>query len=284
MGPIWPAPILRTRSVVQDSRLQLSAINGTAPVYLVGAGPGDPELLTVKAHRLINEAEVVVYDRLVAPAILDLIPKGTSRIYVGKAPKCHSMVQEEINVLLVKLARAGRMVVRLKGGDPYIFGRGSEEALFLRRHGVPVNIVPGITAASGCAAALGVPLTHRGMASGVRFAAGHRQCDGALDLNWASLADPDTTLVVYMGLSTAQRISAELIAAGLDAETPAAAIASGTTAGQQVCVATLETLSDRLAASDLAAPVLIVIGRVVSLADMDADEWRSSAVDELSYG
>ena len=269
---------------MQVSRLPTSATKPVAPVYLVGAGPGDPELLTMKAHRLINEAEVVVYDRLVAPAILDLIPKGASRIYVGKAPKCHSMVQEEINNLLVKLARAGRMVVRLKGGDPYIFGRGSEEAVFLKQHGVPVTIVPGITAASGCAAALGVPLTHRGLASGVRFAAGHRQRDGALDLNWASLADPDTTLVVYMGLSTAQQIAAELIGAGLDAETPAAAIASGTTAGQKVCVATLGTLPDRLGESDLTAPVLIVIGRVVTLVDTEIDEWRSNAADELSYG
>ncbi len=270
--------------MTSDSRFPSSAAKPVAPVYLVGAGPGDPELLTVKAHRLLGEADVVVYDRLVAPAVLDLVPKGTSRIYVGKAPRCHHMVQDEINALLVKLAHAGRMVVRLKGGDPYVFGRGSEEAMFLNQHGVPVNIVPGITAASGCAAALGVPLTHRGLASGVRFVTGHRQRDGDLDLNWASLADPDTTLVVYMGLSTIDQISGELIAAGLSADTPAAAIAEGTTTAQKMCVSTLADLPDRLAQSKLHAPVLIVIGRVVSFVAANAKDCRVAPIDGLSYG
>jgi len=238
-----------------------------APVYLVGAGPGDPELLTLKAHRLIAQAEVLVYDRLVAQAILDIVPKGTSRIYVGKAPKCHRMVQDEINALLVKLARAGRRVVRLKGGDPYIFGRGSEEAAFLRRHGVPVEVVPGVTAAAGCAAAVGIPLTHRGLATGVRFVTGHRGQDRSLDLNWQSLADPDTTLVVYMGLSTLAQSTAELVAAGLPADTPAAAISNGTLPEQRVIVGTLEDIVGRIEKAGFRPPTLAIIGRVVSLID-----------------
>lgn len=238
-----------------------------APVYLVGAGPGDPELLTLKAHRLLGEAEVVVYDRLVAQAILEIVPKGTSRIYVGKAPKCHRMVQDEINALLVKLSRAGRRVVRLKGGDPYIFGRGSEEVAFLRRHGVPVEVVPGVTAAAGCAAAAGIPLTHRGLATGVRFVTGHRGNDRSLDLNWRSLADPDTTLVVYMGLATLGRLSRELVEAGLPPDTPAAAVASGTLPEQRVIVGTLDSLVGRIEAAGLRPPTLAIIGKVVSLVD-----------------
>jgi uroporphyrin-III C-methyltransferase len=238
-----------------------------APVCLVGAGPGDPELLTLKAHRLISEAEVVVYDRLVAQAILDIVPKGTSRIYVGKAPKCHRMVQDEINALLVKLARAGRRVVRLKGGDPFIFGRGSEESAFLRRHGVPVDVVPGVTAAAGCAAAAGIPLTHRGLATGVRFVTGHRGNDCSLELNWQSLADPDTTVVVYMGLSTLGQLTRELVAAGLPSDTPAAAISNGTLPDQRVIVGTLENLIERIAEVRLRPPTLAIIGRVVSLVD-----------------
>lgn len=238
-----------------------------APVFLVGAGPGDPELLTVKAQRLIGEAEVVVYDRLVAQAILDTVPKGTSRIYVGKAPKCHRMVQDEINALLVKLARAGRRVVRLKGGDPYIFGRGSEEAAYLRMHGIPVEVVPGVTAAAGCAAAAGIPLTHRGLATGVRFVTGHRGNDRSLDLNWRSLADSDTTLVVYMGLSTLRPLSRELVAAGLSPDTPVAAIANGTLPEQRVVVGTLETIVPLIEAAGLQPPTLAIIGRVVSLTD-----------------
>lgn len=242
-------------------------IRNVAPVHLVGAGPGDPELLTLKAHRLIGEAEVVVYDRLVAQAILDIVPKGTSRIYVGKAPKCHRMVQDEINALLVKLARAGRRVVRLKGGDPYIFGRGSEEAAFLRSHGVPVEVVPGVTAAAGCAAAVGIPLTHRGLATGVRFVTGHRGSDRSLDLNWQSLADPDTTLVVYMGLATLERLSRELVDAGLPPDTPAAAVANGTLPEQRVIVGTLDSLVGQIEAAGLRPPTLAIIGKVVSLVD-----------------
>jgi len=244
-----------------------------ATVYLVGAGPGDPELLTLKAHRLLNEADVVVYDRLVSAGVLDLVPPGASRIFVGKAANRHTMVQAEINKLLVKLAHAGRTVVRLKGGDPFVFGRGSEEADVLVSHGIPFEVVPGITAASGCTAALGIPLTHRGLATGVRFVTGHCRGDQPLDLNWASLADPETTLVVYMGLAHLERISRQLILHGLPADTPAVAIANGTTAGQRVCRAGLGDIAEAVAAVDLTPPVLTVIGRTVGLADRWLEQW-----------
>ncbi len=248
---------------------------GAPLVHLVGAGPGDPDLLTVKALRLLQGAEVVVYDRLVSPAILELVPACAARIYVGKADGRHTLPQDEINALLVKLARSGHGVVRLKGGDPFVFGRGSEEAEHLARHGIAFEIVPGVTAASGCTAGFGIPLTHRGLASGVRFVTGHCREDGELELNWASLADPDTTLVVYMGLATLRKIARRLIEAGLPADTPAAAIAKGTTPGQTLCRGTLADLPRKTAGTTLKAPVLIVIGRVVTMAEvLDALPWQ----------
>jgi uroporphyrin-III C-methyltransferase/precorrin-2 dehydrogenase/sirohydrochlorin ferrochelatase/uroporphyrin-III C-methyltransferase len=251
-------------------------------VYLVGAGPGDPELLTVKAARLLGQAGVVVFDRLVGERIMDLVPPGAMRIYVGKASKVHPLSQAEINDLLVRLARPGRVVVRLKGGDPFVFGRGSEEAAHLACHGVPFEVVPGITAASGCAAAAGIPLTHRGLATGVRFLTGHCRTGAGLDLNWASLADPDTTLVVYMGLANLGEIVARLIAAGLPPDTPAAAIASGTTEHQRLCRSGLSELPVRVAEAELRAPVLNVIGRVVGA----TSAWGEVAMPEgeVSYG
>lgn len=238
---------------------------GVPTVTLVGAGPGDVELLTVRAVRRLQSAEVVVYDRLVSRDILDLIPKGTARIYAGKASGDHARPQDDTNDLLVKLAHAGHRVVRLKGGDPLVFGRGSEEALHLARHGVDCEIVPGVTAAAGCAASLGLPLTHRGLASGVRFVTGHCCAGRPLDLNWASLADPDTTLVVYMGLAHISEIACRLIEAGLPSDTPAAAVANGTLADERVVVASLATLADRVQLAGLSAPVLFVIGRVVEV-------------------
>lgn len=255
-------------------------------VYLVGAGPGDPELLTVKAARLLERADAVVYDRLISEAVLDLVPRGAMRVYVGKASGVHHLSQDEINELLLRLARPGRVVVRLKGGDPFIFGRGSEEAAYLARHGVPFAIVPGITAASGCAAAAGIPLTHRGLATGVRFITGHACAGRELDLDWTSLADPKTTLVVYMGLANLPEISARLIGAGLPAATPAAAIASGTTEKQRICATTLAELPEAVARAGLAPPVLVVIGRVV-----EAMAWMNhpcaptdAAVDRIGHG
>ena len=198
-----------------------------ASVALVGAGPGDPELLTLKALRHFQTADVVVYDRLVSAAILALIPPGVQRICAGKAPGEHLLAQDAINALLVRLARAGRRVVRLKGGDPYVFGRGGEEALHLVAHGVPFEVVPGITAASGVLAAAGIPLTHRGMATGVRLITGHTCESDDLDIDWRTLADPATTLVVYMALASLARFRDGLIGAGLAPSTPAVAIASG---------------------------------------------------------
>jgi uroporphyrin-III C-methyltransferase/precorrin-2 dehydrogenase/sirohydrochlorin ferrochelatase/uroporphyrin-III C-methyltransferase len=238
------------------------------PVHLVGAGPGDPELLTLKALRVLQAADVVVYDKLVADAILALIPTGATRIFAGKVARNHHMPQPEINALLINLARSGRRVVRLKGGDPFLFGRGGEEAEALAQHGLPFVVVPGVTSASGCSAYAGIPLTHRGLAHGVRFVTGHTQDeDGSLDLNWASLADPDTTLIVYMGRTNAEQIAEQLIAHGLPADTPAAAIVNGTRPEQQTLLSTLARLPERIAALGQAAPTLLVIGRVVALAD-----------------
>lgn len=235
-------------------------------VYLVGAGPGDPDLLTVKALRLIQQAEVVVYDRLVGRDIVGLIPRHAERVFVGKAPRNHAMAQHDINALLVRLAQSGRTVVRLKGGDPYVFGRGSEEALTLVEHGIPFEIVPGVTAATGCGAYAGIPLTHRGLATGVRFVTGHGKDDQELEHNWESMADPNTTLVLYMALMNLVDIRARLIGAGMDPAMPVAVVAAGTTEGQIVRTGTLEDLPERLAGADLPAPCLIIIGRVVSLA------------------
>ena len=247
-------------------------------VYLVGAGPGDPDLLTVKARRLLTErAEIVVYDRLISDEIMDLVPPGTTRIFAGKAANRHTLPQDEINELLVRLARSGRSVVRLKGGDPFVFGRGSEEAEHLARHGIPFEVVPGITAASGCAAYAGIPLTHRGTATGVRYVTGHSRAGVDLDLNWRSLADPDTTLVIYMGLTHLREISRRLITAGLAPETPAAAIASGTTRDQRICTGTLADLPLRVEDEGLRPPVLVVIGHVVSLADVIGEAERADA-------
>lgn len=236
-------------------------------VHIVGAGPGDPELLTLKALRAIEAAEVVVYDRLLSAEILALIPPGAMRIFAGKARGHHAQSQDETNDLLVKLARAGHRVVRLKGGDPFVFGRGSEEAAHLVCHGIPFEVVPGVTAAAGCAASVGIPLTHRGRATGVRFVTGHCRDDEPLDLNWASLADPETTLVIYMGLAHIAEVACRLIDAGLAADTPAAAVANGTLPNETLRIGSLATIADLAQREALKAPVLFIVGRVVELAD-----------------
>lgn len=236
------------------------------PVSLVGAGPGDPDLLTIKALRLIQSADVVVYDRLVSDAILDLIPPGTTRIFAGKRAKRHYMPQNEINELLVSLAQSGRKTVRLKGGDPFTFGRGSEEAESLAALGLPFEVIPGITASSGCTAYAGIPLTHRDLATSVRFITGHRRDGQDLDFDWKELADARQTLVIYMGLQNIERIAASLIKAGLEGATPAAAIQKGTLKDQKTCITTLGDLPHRVVEDGFGAPTLIVIGQVVSLA------------------
>ncbi|MBI4968929.1 MAG: uroporphyrinogen-III C-methyltransferase [Rhodospirillales bacterium] len=253
-------------------------------VHLVGAGPGDPDLLTVKAERLIRAADVVVYDRLVGEGVLGLIPAGTMRVFVGKESGHHILPQERINDLLLSLARAGRQVVRLKGGDPYIFGRGGEEALFLVRHGVAVEVVPGVSAASGIGALAGIPLTHRGLASSVRFVTGHARENGRLDLDWQGLADPDCTLVIYMGLTTAPTIAAQLIAAGRPAATPVALIENGTTEAERRIIATLADLPQAIERHGLKPPTLILIGKVVGLAAELGAAEDGPAADAVKHG
>ncbi len=240
-------------------------MNQSRKVYLVGTGPGDPDLLTVKALRLIQNADVVIYDRLVSEGILEQIPAGVSKIYVGKKTGNHTLPQDEINQLLLTLADTKRSIVRLKGGDPFIFGRGSEEALLLAQNGIKVEIVPGITAASACTTYAGIPLTHRGLSQGVQIVTGHSQADQPLELDWASLADENKTTVIYMGFANRELISHKLIEAGLDKNTPAAAIQNGTTAKQKSILTTLENLTEDT--SMLQAPVIFVIGKVVSLAN-----------------
>ncbi len=234
-------------------------------VSLIGAGPGDPELLTVKALKRIQNAEIVVYDRLVSQEIMDLVPPKTALYPVGKKPRSHPIPQEEINQLLVDLAREGKRVVRLKGGDPFIFGRGSEEAAELVIAGIDYEVVPGITAAQGCASSLNLPLTHRGLATGLRYVTGHCQKDIPLDLDWASLADPNTTLVVYMGLSAIEQISGKLIEHGMPANMPAVAISKGTTSEERKVFGTLSSIGDLAKAARLPAPTLFMIGDVVGL-------------------
>jgi len=233
-------------------------------VYLVGGGPGNPDLLTLRAARLIAGASSVVYDNLVGKEILELIPPGTERIYVGKQAGNHTLPQEEINALLVRLARAGKSVVRLKGGDPFVFGRGGEEIEELRQHGIPFEVVPGVTAASGMAAYAGIPLTHRDHAQSCTFVTGHLK-DGSVGLDWPALARANQTIVIYMGIGALPVICGQLMAHGLTGTTPSAVVQNATLANQRVVEGTLATLPGMVLGSGIVPPALIVVGDVVLL-------------------
>ncbi len=249
-------------------------MTGTGQVFLIGAGPGAADLLTLRALRMLEAADAVVYDRLVSPEILAYAPPSARMVPVGKAPGRHTVPQDLINEILAELACQGLTVARLKGGDPLIFGRGSEEAAYLAERGIAVEYAPGITAAQGMAAATGVPLTHRGLATGVRYVTGHRAADARLDLDWTSLASEETTLVVYMGAANIAEIALRLMAEGLPGSLPVLAVSEATTPRETRALSRLDRIGLEMAARPMPAPVLFVIGHVVSLyrADVPA-EW-----------
>jgi uroporphyrin-III C-methyltransferase/precorrin-2 dehydrogenase/sirohydrochlorin ferrochelatase len=235
-------------------------------VYLVGGGPGDPDLLTFRALRLMQQADVVVYDRLVSKEVLELVRRDAEKLYAGKERDNHAIPQEDINQLLVRLAREGKRVLRLKGGDPFIFGRGGEEIATLAAEGIPFQVVPGITAAAGCAAYSGIPLTHRDYSQAVVFVTGHLQ-DGSVNLNWKALAQPNQTVVFYMGLHGVPSICEGLTSHGMPGSTPVALIQQGTTVNQRVFVSTLAALPEVVRVEKIKPPTLIIVGDVVRLHD-----------------
>jgi uroporphyrin-III C-methyltransferase/precorrin-2 dehydrogenase/sirohydrochlorin ferrochelatase len=245
-------------------------------VYLVGAGPGDPDLLTFRALRLLQQADVIVYDRLVSQEILDMARRDADLVYVGKERDKHTLPQEDINQLLARVAKKGKRVLRLKGGDPFIFGRGGEEIETLMQEGVSFQIVPGITAAAGAASYAGIPLTHRNYAQSVVFVTGHLK-DGSMDLNWKALAQPHQTIVVYMGLLGVNNLCAKLMEHGLPGATPMALVQKATTRQQKVVVGTLATMPALLERTTVKPPTLIIVGEVVELHKKLA--WFGGATD-----
>ncbi len=265
---------------------------GTGEVYLVGAGPGNPDLLTFRALRLMQQADVVVYDRLVSPPILDMCRRDADRLYVGKERDNHAVPQDEINLVLVRLAKEGKRVLRLKGGDPFIFGRGGEEIETLREHGVPFQVVPAVTAAAGVASYAGIPLTHRDHAQALILVTGHLK-DGTMDLDWDMLCRPRQTIVIYMGLKGLVTLCDEMKKHGMPGSTPAAIVQQGTTLNQKTVTGTLDTLPALAAQAELKPPTLIIVGSVVSLhaklnwfhPDVAADDhWHTPLDKPASLG
>jgi uroporphyrin-III C-methyltransferase/precorrin-2 dehydrogenase/sirohydrochlorin ferrochelatase len=246
-----------------DARVLLAAAR-PAKVTLVGAGPGDPELLTLRALRVMQAASVVLYDHLVSPPLVDLARRDAERIYVGKRQDNHALPQAEINALMVRLAREGKRVVRLKGGDPFIFGRGGEEIEALLEHGVAFEVVPGITAAAGAASYAGIPLTHRDYAQSCVFVTGHLK-DGSAQLDWEPLARPNQTVAVYMGVGGLAQICRGLVEHGMPGSTPAAVVEKATLAEQRVVEGTLLTLAQKAKTERIAPPALLIVGEVVRL-------------------
>ncbi len=281
-GPVAGAILAGDERGAREQMLSLvnrpqAAATAQGMVHIVGAGPGDPDLLTLRALHLMQQADIVVYDKLVGRAILDYVRRDAERIYVGKSKGNHARSQDEINALLVEQARAGKRVLRLKGGDPFIFGRGGEERAHLRRAGVRVEVVPGITAATGCAAATGIPLTHRDHAPAVTFVAGHGR-NGEPDLDWAALARARHTLVIYMGVSSAGRTAARLIEHGMAPDTPAAIVNNGTLDSQQMAIGPLARLGALVAEHGIEGPAIIVVGEVVRAADAACPPERLHAL------
>jgi len=247
-----------------DAALEKGVESGIGEVYLVGGGPGNPDLLTFRALRLMQQSDVIVHDRLVSQEVLDLSRRDAERIYVGKERDQHTLPQEDINELLVRLAKEGKRVCRLKGGDPFIFGRGGEEIERLMEEGIQFQVVPGITAASGVASYAGIPLTHRDYSQSVTFVTGHLK-DGTTNLNWNALAQPGQTIVFYMGLKGLDLICRELVNHGLPSDTSVALVQKGTTSGQKIFISDLENLPEKISHANITPPTLIIVGNVVRL-------------------